>query len=222
MLGRYFKKFYPNTSMKIEMINSDLQSLQLEVSKLKEVASKGFDDIGYELSYLYKILTPSKHKALLDVSIKLYDDEVSRYRFLEEKANKILGFIGLLLPIYLSFIVWLFKERNIVFSWLSKSLVLLTALDMVIIIFILLLSFRFVSKPYVAITEETKEIVKTKGIDTVNLHFYNAFIPSIKEHIEANKNKSNLIVNAYNLIILMYILSLSSIASIGYTYFKLN
>ncbi len=220
MLRRYFRSVHSNASMKTELINNDLKSLQLELSALKEVSSKGFDDIGYELSYLYKILTPSKHKALLDMSIKLYDDEVSRYRFLEEKANKILGFIGLLLPIYLSFIVWLLKERekNIIFSCLSKSLVLITALDMIIIIFILLLSFRFVSKPYVVITEATQEIVRTKGIDTVNLHFYSAFIPSIKEYIEANKSKSKLIVIAYNLIILMYVLCLSSIASIGYTY----
>ena len=218
MFRRYFKALDSNVSKKTEVINNDLKDLNLQLHELRKVSSEGFDDIGYELSYIYKILTPSKHKTLLDMSIKLYDDEVSRYRFLEEKANKILGFIGLLLPIYLSFIVWLLKEKNIILSFLSKALVLITALDMVIIIFILLLSFRFVNKPYVVITKETEKVVRNKDIDTVNVHFYNAFIPSIKEYIKANQTKSKLIVNAYNLIILMYVLSLSSIASIGYTH----
>ena len=218
MLSKYLKNLDSNMSIEIENINSNIKSIQLELSELKEVSSEGFDDIGYELSHLYKILTPSKHKALLDISIKLYDDEVSRYRFLEEKANKILGFIGLLLPIYLSFIVWLLKEKNIILSCLSKILVSVTALDMIVIIFVLLLSFKFVSKPYVIITNETKRIVKTESIDTVNLHFYNAFIPSIESYISANESKSKLIDNAYKLIILMYVLSLCVTISIGYNY----
>ena len=45
------------------------------------------------LEQLVAVTTPNKNKILLDVAIKLYDDEVSRYRWLEAKAIRVLNIV---------------------------------------------------------------------------------------------------------------------------------
>ncbi|MGM8886809.1 hypothetical protein ACS8FD_12825, partial [Psychrobacter sp. 1U2] len=57
-----------------------------------------FSDLSSKLDDLIEVTSPSNYKTLLDISSKLYDDEVSRYRFLEEKSSRILGLITFLLP----------------------------------------------------------------------------------------------------------------------------
>ena len=220
MLKRFFNKRYMNTNYSNRVLENSIDDIKNELSKLNEELPEGFKDVADEMYYLYKILTQNKHKTVLDISIKLYDDEVSRYRFLEEKANRLLGFISILLPIYLAFVGWLTENKSIQLSDIAGLLIIETVFFMITIIFILLSSFRFISKPYVAITNKTMYIVKNKRIDDINLHFYTAFITSIDAYIKSNTNKAKVIAHAYNFIIVMYIFSLLSMFSISYTYLR--
>ena len=45
--------------------------------------------LGANIGDLVSVTAPSNYKTLLDISLNLYNDEVARYKFLEEKSSRI-------------------------------------------------------------------------------------------------------------------------------------
>lgn len=179
---------------------------------------KDLNGIELKIDNLYSILIPSNNKTMLDMCIKLYDDEVDRYRFLEEKAIKFFNFVGILIPIYISLIVWLMKSDDIYLSCLSKLLFSLTTVSLVTIMLFLLLSFKLTLKLAIKITDKTFELVKDKNYDNFYIHFYKAYDAGIKSYRIINKDKASKISNAHYAIFAMYLFFTSSILSVGYDY----
>ena len=183
-----------------------------------KMLEKELNGIESRIDDLYNILIPSNNKTMLDVCIKLYEDEVARYRFLEEKAVKVFNFVGILIPIYLSLAILLFKSDNIDFSCISKLLCFLTAISLVTIISVLLFSFKLTLKPTIKITDKTLELVENENYDNFYIHFYKAYDARIESYRVVNKHKAIKINCAYYVIFAMYIFFILSLLSIGYDY----
>lgn len=146
--------------------------------------------VNKKLNDLVVVTAPSNYKILFDITSKLYDDEVSRYRFLEEKSSKLLAVIVFLLTSMMTVFYWVYQENSRLFS-LSVVFLLLVALLMITVsLGFILGSYSVTIKPAMEISDQN---IDEAGIipdyDRHYLNYLTAYRDFGNEYREKNKQK---------------------------------
>ncbi|MEN2751641.1 hypothetical protein AAIR29_08345, partial [Psychrobacter sp. FBL11] len=75
-----------------------------------------FKNLDSKIGDLVTLTEPSNYRTLLDIASKLYDDEVSHYKYLEDKSARFLTFITFFLPSTLTILYWLYSNNSSLFN----------------------------------------------------------------------------------------------------------
>lgn len=166
-----------------------------------------FSDLANKLGDLVSVTEPSNYKTLLDVSSKLYDDEVSRYRFLEEKSSRILTLISFLLPSTSTILYWIYSNGSNLFNpYVILSIFLALCLILTSLFFVLA-TYSMSERPVLEISEGNIEEAGNKNFNTIYLNFLQAYRRSINQYRLVNGKKAKSLDYAFKFLIAYFVAS---------------
>lgn len=166
-----------------------------------------FSDLANKLGDLVSVTEPSNYKTLLDVSSKLYDDEVSRYRFLEEKSSRILTLISFLLPSTSTILYWIYSNSSNLFNpYVILSIFLALCLILTSLFFVLA-TYSMSERPVLEISEGNIEEAGNKNFNTIYLNFLQAYRRSINQYRLVNGKKAKSLDYAFKFLIAYFVAS---------------
>ena len=168
---------------------------------------KFFSDLSIKLDDLVEVTSPSNYKTLLDISSKLYDDEVSRYRFLEEKSSRILALITFLLPSTSTILYWIYSNNSNLFNPYVMLSILISVVVLLLSLSCVLATYYMSKKPVLVISEKNIDEAGTKNFNTVYLNFLRAYRRSIDQYRTVNEKKAQYLDYAYRFLIAYFICS---------------
>ena len=159
-----------------------------------------------KLEQLVAVTTPNKNKILLDVANKLYDDEVARYRWLEEKAMRIFTIALFLVTSMATILSWLFINYSYVFN-LITLIVVVAAFGLAIMSILSIVELlRTIEKPALQISN-ANIAAANNGNKTYN-DFYSGLVKAVYdgtlEYRKVNRDKEKKFKLAYKY--LLYLL----------------
>lgn len=160
-----------------------------------------FKNLDSKLGDLVALTEPSNYKTLLDIASKLYDDEVSHYRYLEDKSARFLTFITFLLPSTLTILYWLYSSNSSLFNpyvVLSISLALSAIIISLVFVFA---SYSLLPKPVLIISQKTIDEAGYENFNSIYLSFIKAYNDSVDKHRVTNKKKADRLDYAYKFLI---------------------
>lgn len=169
--------------------------------------SKFFRDLISRLDDLIEVTSPSNHKTLLDISSKLYDDEVSRYRFLEEKSSRILALITFLLPSTSTILYWIYSNNSDLFNPYVMLSILLSIVVLLLSLSCVLATYYMSKKPVLVISEKNIDEADSKNFNTIYLNFLQAYRRSIDQYRLVNEKKAQCLDYAYRFLIAYFVSS---------------
>lgn len=169
--------------------------------------SKFFRDLISRLDDLIEVTSPSNHKTLLDISSKLYDDEVSRYRFLEEKSSRILALITFLLPSTSTILYWIYSNNDDLFNPYVMLSILLSIIVLLLSLSCVLATYYMSKKPVLVISEKNIDEADSKNFNTIYLNFLQAYRRSIDQYRLVNEKKAQYLDYAYRFLIAYFVSS---------------
>lgn len=164
--------------------------------KLKSV-SRFFKDLESKLDDLIYVTTPSNYKTLLDIAIKLYDDEISRYRFVEEKSSRILALISFLLPSMSTILYWIYSNESNTFNPYVILSIVISYFTILISLFFVLRTYSILGKPVLNISDGNIDEAESKNYDTIYLNFLKAYRKAYDDYRLVNDRKVNSLNLAY-------------------------
>lgn len=156
-----------------------------------------FKSLDSKLSDLVYVTAPSNYKTLLDISTKLYDDEVSRYRFLEEKSSRILTLISFLLPSTFTILYWIYSNNSKLFNPYVNLSISLTLVTIIASLFFVLKTYSISGKPVLEISEENIDEAGRENYDSIYLNFLKAYRKAYYKYRLVNDKKVNSLNLAY-------------------------
>ncbi len=180
---------------------------------------KFFKNLDSKLGDLVTLTEPSNYKTLLDIASKLYDDEVSHYRYLEDKSGKFLTFITFLLPSTLTILYWLDSKKINLFNpyiVLSTSLTLFAIIISLVFVFA---SYSLLEKPVLTISKQNIEEAGSENFNTIYVNFINAYNRSIYIYRAVNKKKADRLDYAYQFLIAYFLFSILTGIFIAISFF---
>lgn len=160
-----------------------------------------FNDLADKLKDLVSVTEPSNYKTLLDVSAKLYDDEVSRYRFLEEKSSRILTLISFLLPSTSTILYWIYSNSSNLFNPYVVLSIFLALCSILTSLFFVLATYSMSERPVLEISDGNIEEAGNKNFNTIYLNFLQAYRRSISQYRLVNGKKAKSLDYAYKFLI---------------------
>ena len=160
-----------------------------------------FSDLADKLKDLVSVTEPSNYKTLLDVSAKLYDDEVSRYRFLEEKSSRILTLISFLLPSTSTILYWIYSNSSNLFNPYVVLSIFLALCSILTSLFFVLATYSMSERPVLEISDGNIEEAGNKNFNTIYLNFLQAYRRSISQYRLVNGKKAKSLDYAYKFLI---------------------
>lgn len=152
-----------------------------------------------KLKQLVAVTTPNKNKILLDVANKLYDDEVARYRWLEEKAMRVFTIDLFLVTSMATISSWLFVNYSYVFNTITL-IIIIAAFGLVIMSILSIVKLlRTIEKPALKISNENMAAANDDN-ETYN-DFYSGLVKGVYdgtlEYRQANGEKEKEFKLAY-------------------------
>ena len=152
-----------------------------------------------KLEQLVAVTTPNKNKILLDVANKLYDDEVARYRWLEEKAMRIFTIALFLVTSMATILSWLFINYSYVFNPMT-SIIVVVAFGLAIMSILSIVELlRTIEKPALQISN-ANIAAANNGNKTYN-DFYSGLVKAVYdgtlEYRKVNRDKEKKFKLAY-------------------------
>ena len=166
-----------------------------------------FNDLADKLKDLVSVTEPSNYKTLLDVSAKLYDDEVSRYRFLEEKSSRILTLISFLLPSTSTILYWIYSNSSNLFNPYVVLSIFLALCSILTSLFFVLATYSMSERPVLEISDGNIEEAGNKNFNTIYLNFLQAYRRSISQYRLVNGKKAKSLDYAYKFLIAYFVAS---------------
>ena len=159
-----------------------------------------------KLEQLVAVTTPNKNKILLDVANKLYDDEVARYRWLEEKAMRIFTIALFLVTSMATILSWLFINYSYVFN-LITLIVVVAAFGLAIMSILSIVELlRTIEKPALQISNAN--IAAANDGNKAYNDFYSGLVKAVYdgtlEYRKVNRDKEKKFKLAYKY--LLYLL----------------
>ena len=167
-----------------------------------------FTDLSNNLDELVKVTTPSNYKTLLDISSKLYDDEISRYRFLEDKSSRFLALISFLLPANYSILYWVYSKNNDLFSLSMILIIFLSLIAILLSLGYVLVTYSITNKPALEIPKDYIEHIDNNddvSYNKVYFDFINFYCESINEYRLANTKKAKHLKYAHRFLIAYFL-----------------
>lgn len=156
-----------------------------------------FKKFDTNLEDLVALTAPSNYKTLLDIASKLYDDEVSHYRYLEDKSGRFLTFITFLLPSTLTILYWLHSNNSNLFNPYVVFSILSTLLAIIMSLVFVFAAYSLSEKPVLSISKQNIEEAGSENFNTIYINFINAYNKSILMHRKVNKKKADHLDWAY-------------------------
>ena len=141
------------------------------------------------LEQLVAVTTPNKNKILLDVAIKLYDDEVSRYRWLEAKAIRVLNIVFFLAASTTTVLSWLLINHKYIFDKVSILLILPSSILALISILYVVKLLRTIDKPTLSISEVN--ISAANNDDEIYDDFYSGILEACNTAVMTYREINN-------------------------------
>jgi len=181
-----------------------------------------FKDLADKLGDLVSVTEPSNYKTLLDVSSKLYDDEVSRYRFLEEKSSRILTLISFLLPSTSTILYWIYSNSSNLFNPYVVLSIFLALCSILISLFFVLATYSMSERPVLEISEGNIEEAGNKNFNTIYLNFLQAYRRSISQYRLVNGKKAKSLDYAYKFLIAYFIASCITAVFLAISFILIN
>lgn len=166
-----------------------------------------FRGLNSRLDDLIEVTSPSNYKTLLDISSKLYDDEVSRYRFLEEKSSRILSLITFLLPSTSTILYWVYSNNSDLFNPYVILAILLAIVLLLLSLSCVLATYYMSKKPVLLISEKNIDEAETKNFNTIYLNFLKAYRRSIAQYRLVNEKKAQYLDYSYRFLIAYFVSS---------------
>lgn len=156
-----------------------------------------FKDLDSKLEDLVSLNEPSNYKTLLDISSKLYDDEVSHYRYLEDKSGRFLTFITFLLPSTLTILYWLYSNNSSLFNPYVVLAISLTFVAIITSLVFVFASYSLLPKPVLIISEQNMKEADSENFNSFYLSFIKAYNQSVDKHRAINKKKADRLDYSY-------------------------
>lgn len=181
-----------------------------------------FNDLADKLADLVNVTEPSNYKTLLDVSSKLYDDEVSRYRFLEEKSSRILTLISFLLPSTSTILYWVYSNSSNLFNPYVILSIFLALCLILISLFFVLATYSMSARPVLEISEGNIKEAGNKNYNTIYLNFLKAYQRSISQYRLVNGKKAKSLDYAYKFLIAYFVASCIMAIFIAISFILIN
>lgn len=152
-----------------------------------------------KLEQLVAVTTPNKNKILLDVANKLYDDEVARYRWLEEKAMRIFTIALFLVTSMATILSWLFINYSYVFNPMT-SIIVVVAFGLAIMSILSIVELlRTIEKPALQISNAN--IAAANDGNKAYNDFYSGLVKAVYdgtlEYRKVNRDKEKKFKLAY-------------------------
>ncbi len=135
-----------------------------------------------------------KWSLLYDYSRKAFDDEISRFARLDEKAVKFITSTSIIITIFVALSKWLFSENN---NYFTVYVYMVTGL---IFIFLCMawtyyfFSLRLTVVPKMPVTDEIFDLFKNKNISTIHVTLYKSAKTATEELSSTIHKKAKYIV----------------------------
>lgn len=181
-----------------------------------------FNDLADKLKDLVSVTEPSNYKTLLDVSAKLYDDEVSRYRFLEEKSSRILTLISFLLPSTSTILYWIYSNSSNLFNPYVVLSIFSVLCSILISLFFVLATYSMSERPVLEISDGNIEEAGNKNFNTIYLNFLQAYRRSISQYRLVNGKKAKSLDYAYKFLIAYFVASFIMAVFLAISFILIN
>lgn len=165
---------------------------------------------------LFNILMPSNCKTLLEISLKLYDDEIASYRFLEEKISRILNLVSILIPICSSIFVWIYVTAKVNTNCLSKILSIISISLLLYILFQIYTGLKLNDRHYIIISDQSLDLAKKRNYDNLYIHFQKAVYKAVEHHRTVNNSKAKILNTAYKALGIFFIVFIVNLLSFSY------
>lgn len=175
------------------------------MSFIRKLAGK-INLLDFRLEQLVEVTTPNKNKILLDVAIKLYDDEVGRYRWLEEKAMRIFTIDLFLVTSMATILSWLFINYSYVFNEITLTIIIVAFVLAISSMLYIVELLRTIEKPAISISSDN--IAAANDDKELYNEFYSGLLKEVYngvlEYRDVNREKEKGFKLAYKY--LLYLL----------------
>lgn len=193
--------FTATNTESLDIANDDSSSADSNNAKTCASADnpkkKQLTELESQVEDLVKVTEPSNYKTILDVTRNLYEDEISRYRFLEEKSSRFLTLISLLLPATITILFWIYSNYpNILDIYILLPVI--AALSFITLsLFFILKSYSITFKPYIEITDAMISHAHTDHFDIIYRVYLVLYRKACEGYRKANKSKGDTVARAH-------------------------
>ena len=149
-----------------------------------------------------------KYKSLYEYSRKSLDEELDRFKSLDDKASKLVGFLTLMVAGYtaiLKFTNDIYFPPQSFIEWVTCFFILISYILLITVFTNLIRTLRIVNTPRMPLNNEVSQMFKDKDLE----HSYNSLSDTCCKAVSKSKtileNKSNIIQIAYKYIVLSLI-----------------
>lgn len=162
-----------------------------------------------------------KHEFLYSYARSAFDDELQRFRNIEDKSAKYLSLLSVGVVAYtiiLRFYSSLFFPAETIFQWLSCIVVAITYLAMASSWSFLYRALRFTEMPRLPLDEEFINRYEPESLPTIHFALTRTCLEAVKYARQGNSDKSELLIKGYkDIAFSMWMLSLSVILILSST-----
>lgn len=162
-----------------------------------------------------------KHEFLYNYARSAFDDELQRFRNIEDKSAKYLSLLSVGVVAYtiiLRFYSSLFFPAETIVQWLSCIVVAITYLAMASSWSFLYRALRFTEMPRLPLDEEFINRYEPESLPTIHFALTRTCLEAVKYARQGNSDKSELLIKGYkDIAFSMWMLSLSVILILSST-----
>lgn len=142
-----------------------------------------------------------KYAFLYEFTKGAFEGELQRYKNIEEKASKYMGFISILVVAYtaiLRFSIGLFFPVDSALKWVAVFLIVFSYISIISAWSLLFRAVRFLEMPRIPCDAQTLEEFKKYSLPTMHLSLSKTCIDAKEKAREVNSSKVGLLVKAHN------------------------
>lgn len=178
-----------------------------------------FKNLDSKIGDLVTLTEPSNYRTLLDIASKLYDDEVSHYKYLEDKSARFLTFITFFLPSTLTILYWLYSNNSSLFNLYVVLSISLMLSAIIISLGFVFAAYSMMPKPVLTISQKEIDAAGYENFNSIYLSFIKAYNDSVDKHRITNKKKADRLHYAYKLLIVYAVFTLITVMFIAISFF---
>ncbi|AKO53502.1 hypothetical protein ABA45_14660 [Marinobacter psychrophilus] len=178
-------------------------------------------NLAFELGLLMK---SEKHEFLYQYARAAFEDELQRFRNIEDKATKYLSFLSIGIVAYslmLRFFSSAFFPPEGILQWAACSVIAFTYLALVSAWSFLYRALRFIDMPRLPLHESFINEYEPKSLPTIHFSLMRTCSTALEYARSGNAEKSQLLIKGYRDIgVAMWALSISAILIVSTSFFE--